>query len=336
MRHRRGAPSRKGTFPTGVLGLAGLGVAIVLGGIMASGLIAQAKSPQVPQWQRDAGGKMAFDVASVKENKSGLSSNRPSSNIPLDPQNLYAPTGGLFSATNFPLLEYVMFAYKLTPEQTRALQSQVSWVNTNRWDIEGRASGNPSKDQMRLMMQALLADRFKLKLHFETQQLPVFALGLDKSGNVGPQLRQHVDDPPCSAAPAPTFSPTGFQATIAGGFPDRCGAFLPLQPSAPGEFRAGARDVPMAVIAMVFSSPLTGVDRPILDNTGLRGNFDLVIEFTRQPNRPSPPDATTSQPADTGPTFLEALKDQLGLKLDSATGPVETLVIDNIEQPSPN
>ena len=151
MRHRRGAPSRKGTFPTGVLGLAGLGVAIVLGVIMASGLIAQAKSPQVPQWQRDAGGKMAFDVASVKENKSGLSSNRPSSNIPLDPQNLYAPTGGLFSATNFPLLEYVMFAYKLTPEQTRALQSQVSWVNTNRWDIEGRASGNPSKDQMRLM-----------------------------------------------------------------------------------------------------------------------------------------------------------------------------------------
>lgn len=331
MRHHAWSPTV--TFRVALLGIV---VAIVLALLIASRLFAQAQSPQMPQWQRDAGGKMAFDVASVKENKSGVSaSNGPTSNVPLDPQNLYAPTGGLFSATNFPLLEYIMFAYKLTPQQSRALQSQVPWANTNRWDIEGRASGNPTKDQMRLMMQALLADRFELKLHFETRQLPVFALLLDKPGKVGPQLRPHVDDPPCSAAPAPASSPVGLQATVAGGFPERCGALLPLAPSAPGQFRAGARDVPMAIVAMLFSGPLTGIDRPILDNTGLTGNFDLIIEFTRQPNRPSPPDAI-SQPAGTGPTFLEALKDQLGLRLDSTTGPVATLVIDHIEQPSPN
>lgn len=337
MRHRKEARSRRVTLPVAVLGIVGLAAAaIVLGVSMAPCLSAQAQLPQMPRWQKDAGGKMVFDVASVKENKSGVSaSNRPTSNVPLDPQDLYAPTGGLFSATNFPLLEYMMFAYKLTPEQSRTLQSQVPWANTNRWDIEGRASGNPTKDQMRLMMQALLADRFKLKLHFETRQIPVFALVLDKPGKVGPQLRSHVEDPPCSAAAAPAASPVGPQATVAGGFPERCGAFLPLQPSAPGEFRAGARDVPMSIVAMLFSSPLTGVDRPILDNTGLTGNFDLILEFTRQPNRPSPPDAT-AQPPEAGPTFLEALKDQLGLKLDSTTGPVETLVIDHIEPPSPN
>jgi uncharacterized protein (TIGR03435 family) len=91
----------------------------------------------------------------------------------------------------------------------------------------------------------------------------------------------------------------------------------------------------MAMFAMLFSSPLTGVDRPILDRTGLTGKFDLIIEFAPRPKFTQPPDAS-SQSSDTGPTFLEALKDQLGLKLESTTGPVDTLVIDHIEEPSPN
>jgi bla regulator protein blaR1 len=237
-------------------------------------------------WEKTAGGKMAFEVASVKENKSGVSaSNMPASNVPLDAQNLYGPTGGLFSAANFPLLEYMRFAYKMTPEQDPALMSQVPWANTNRWDIEGRASGNPTKDQMRLMLQALLADRFKLKLHFETRQLPVFALVLNKPGEFGPQLRAHVDEPPCSAAAAGSSYPQrGIQVTVAGGFPESCGELLPLHPSAAGELRIGARDVPMAILAMLFSSPLTGVDRPVVDSTELKGNFDLIIEFMPQRN----------------------------------------------------
>jgi uncharacterized protein (TIGR03435 family) len=160
-------------------------------------------------------------------------------------------------------------------------------------------------------------------------------LVLNKTGKFGPQLRPHADDPPCSTAPAPPTSAAGFQATGVGGFPELCGGFLSLQPSASGLLRFGARDVLMAMFAMLFSSPLTGVDRPILDRTGLTGKFDLIIEFAPQPKLTQPPDAS-SQSADTGPMFLEALKDQLGLKLESTTGPVNTLVIDHIEEPSPN
>ena len=294
---------------------------------------AQSSESDAANWEKAAGGKMSFEVASVKENKSGVSdSNRPTSNVPLDAQSLYAPTGGLFSATNFPLLEYMRFAYKLTPEQSRALYSQVPWANTNRWDTEGRASGNPTKDQMRLMMQSLLVDRFKLALHFETRQLPVFALVLNKSGKFGPQLRPHAGDPPCSTAPPPPTSAPGFQATDVDGFPELCGGFLRLQPSVPGSFRVGARDVPMAMFAMLFSNPMTGVDRPIMDRTGVTGKFDFIIEFTLQPKLTQPPEAS-SQAADAGPTFLEALNDQLGLKLESTTGSVDTLVMDHIEKP---
>lgn len=297
---------------------------------------AQSSESDGTNWEKVAGGKMSFEVASVKENESGVSdSNRPTSNIPLDAQDLYAPTGGLFSAANFPLLEYMRFAYKLTPEQSQALYSQVSWANTNRYDIQGRASGDPTKDQIRLMLQALLADRFKLALHFETRQLPVFALVLNKPGKFGPQLRPHADDPPCSTAPPPPTSSAAFQATTIGGFPEICGGFLPLEPSASGLLRFGARDVPMAILAMLSSSRLTGIDRPVLDGTGLTGKFDLIIQFTPQPKLNPPPDAS-SPSADTGPTFLEALKDQLGLKLESTTGPVNTLVIDHIEEPTPN
>jgi uncharacterized protein (TIGR03435 family) len=149
-------------------------VAVALAATAAFAVLAVAAQQRVPQWQIDAGGKMTFDVASVKPNNSG---SQPTSNIPLDSMDLFTPTGGLFSATDFPLLEYAKIAYKLTPEQSQAFQSQLpKLANTFRYDIEAHASVNPTKDQFRLMMQALLADRFKLAVHFETRQLPVFAL----------------------------------------------------------------------------------------------------------------------------------------------------------------
>jgi len=290
--------------------------------------------PPTPQWQKDAGGKMTFDVASVKPNKSG---SMPTSNIPLDSMGLFTPTGGLFSATDFPLLEYTVFAYKLTPEQSQAFQSQLpKLANTFRYDIQAHASGNPTKDQFRLMMQALLTDRFKLAIHFETEQRPVFALVLDKPGKLGPKLQQHSDASPCAEPAflqAPVRTPSG---TVAGGFPEMCGAFQPLQPSAPGLLRAGARNMTMEALATFFSAKgLTGVDRPILDKTGLIGEYDLIIEFARPMNGPPPPGGD-SQPDTSGPTFLEALKEQLGLKLEPQTGPVDVLVVDHAEEPSPN
>ena len=80
-------------------------------------------------------------------------------------------------------------------------------------------------------------------------------------------------------------------------------------------------------------NPFTGVDRPVFDRTGLTGTFDLSLQWSLAPDPAQAPD---SQPADIGPTFLEALQEQLGLKLKSATGLVDVLVIDRIEHPSEN
>src|SRR5580704_13057466 len=141
----------------------------------------QVTQSPIPDWQTAAGGKMAFDVASVKQNTTAPSNTTISSNIPLGPQDLFSPTGGLLSATNWPLFQYLIFAYKLTPNQVRDVQSQQpKWASSDRFDIQARVGGNPTKDQFRLMMQALLADRFKLAVHPETPQLPVFALALEK------------------------------------------------------------------------------------------------------------------------------------------------------------
>jgi uncharacterized protein (TIGR03435 family) len=87
----------------------------------------------------------------------------------------------------------------------------------------------------------------------------------------------------------------------------------------------------MTMIAMRLSSSETfGTDRPVLDKTGLTGEFDFIIEFS-----PAVPPGSNFQPDPNGPTFQEALKEQLGLKLDSQTGPVDVFVIDHIEEPSP-
>jgi len=177
------------------------------------------------------------------------------------------------------------------------------------------------------MMQALLGDRFKLAIHFETRQVPVYALVLERPGKLGSRIQRHPADSPCSTA-------ASSETTIAGGFPETCGTLVGLpSPGAPGQMRLGARNVPMATLASSFSVPyLTGVDRSILDKTRLAGKFDFTMEFTPAA---LPPEANF-RPDPSGPTFLEALKDQLGLKLEPQTGPVDVLVIDRIEEPSPN
>jgi uncharacterized protein (TIGR03435 family) len=232
----------------------------------------------------------------------------------------------------------MVFAYKLTPNQVRDVQSQLpKWASSVRFDIQARVNGNPTKDQFRLMMQDLLADRFKLAIHFETKQVAVLDMVLDKPGKLGAHLQPHPGDAPCSTAPpAPGAAPAP-PALIAGGFPEMCGALIAgPSPGTPGRIRVGARNVPMAMLATSFSVPqMTGVDRPILDKTGLSGTFDFTLEFTPQINGPLPP-GVNFQPDPTGPTFLQALKEQLGLKLDSKTGSVEVIVVDHVDHPSEN
>ncbi len=212
---------------------------------------AQSAAPQAPrpQWELDAGGKAEFDVASVKQDNAPLSPQTVHTNIPLGPMDAYSPTGGLLSATNIPMLQYLVFAYKLSNYQVQVLFPTLpKWANTDHYDIQARASGNPTKDQFRLMMQALLADRFKLAIHYETRQLPVLALVLDKPGKMGPSLVQHPDSVACSTAlPPPNPTPGGPPATIDGKLPVGCGAVAVWLGT--GRVHAGARNITLAVLA---------------------------------------------------------------------------------------
>ena len=296
---------------------------------------AQTLSPPVPDWQKAAGGKMAFASASLKQNKTAPP-NAVFFNFPIGPGDVYVPNGGLFKAANLPLIAYIGFAYKVTENQVEALLSQLpKWAITDRFDIQGRAQENPTKDQMRLMMQSLLADRFRLAVHYETRQVPVFALIVDQPGKLGPLLQKHADDSPCPTTPrVPTPAPTAPPQFLDKRFPATCGGILEMTPSAPGRVRTGARNVSMELIASSMGGG-DGVDRPVLDKTGLTGTFDFAIEFTPQINGSSPPGVVSHRDL-TGPTSIEAVKEQLGLRLEPQTGAIQLLIIDYVEEPSAN
>ena len=329
-----------GVAALAVLGIVGMPTAVVWSQATTT------QSPAVPQWQIAAGGKMAFDVASVKVNKSG--GTRGSSNITgFNAGPTFSPTGGLLSATNYPLINYMVFAYKLNGQESLyRISGLPEWakIGGEKFDIEARGQGNPSKDQYRLMMQALLADRFKLAMHHETRQMPVLALVVSKAGEIGPQLQRHLSDGPCSDAPTPGHglprstpatppsapsSTSGLQLE-----PIPCGIAVLLPPSKSGRIRLGARNVTIEQIGTSLGGD-DAIDRPVIDRTNLGGSFDFALEWSQQITFPGPPPPDFQSDPD-GPSLANALQKQLGLALKSETGPVDVLVIDHIEEPSPN
>ena len=177
--------------------------------------------PIEPEWQRVAGGKMAFEVASLRLGEPGTFL-RP--NMALNNEDTPVPPGGRLFA-DFPIQIYIEFAYKIMPthEQEEAMLVHLpKWVSTDRFVIQAQAEGNPTKDQIRLMMQSLLADRFKLAVHFETREVPVLAMVPDRPPILGPRLRHHEDGPACGtklAIPADRTS----SSVIPGGFIPSCG-----------------------------------------------------------------------------------------------------------------
>lgn len=274
---------------------------------------------------------MAFEVASVKRSMQGQQGYH--SNFPLTLGSNFGPVGNLMSV-DIPLRALVSFGFKLSAGQTQFFISGLpAWVDSEWFDVEGRAPiATPSKDQFRLMVQSLLANRFRLATHEEQRELPVYELVLTKPGKTGPQLRPHVGGP-CEVqgadAPAPRaaaeFSP----------FP--CG-FILIAPSqslgrsgVAGRVRGGGRDVNLDYIAAFLTGTGmrgTAPDRPVVNQTGLIGTYDFWVEFVPE----ALPDGV--QPDPNGPSFPEALEDQLGLKLIAKTGPVDVMVVDHIEQPS--
>ena len=306
-------------------------------------LIAGTLSGQNAPAQAQTEKSLVFEVASIKPNKSG---DPPKSNFPLGPGEVYTPNGGLFSATSQPLITYILFAYKLNGNQAQNLQSQLpGWVTSDRFDIQARSSGNPRKDDMRLMMRSLLADRFKFTIHVETREVPVLAFVLVKPGVTGPRLWPHPDDARWSEedrAQLRRFCPTAPSSasdsaaspveTATAELPVSCKGTFGMRPSAPGRLRFAGRNVTIGFISDTFSAG-AGFGRPMVDQTGLHGTFDFILEFT--PERRGAPGADAAN-EDSALPFQDALRDQLGIKLESKKAPLDVMVVDHIDHPTAN
>jgi uncharacterized protein (TIGR03435 family) len=292
-------------------------------------LAATAQTPATPDWQAAAGGKLSFEVASIRQS----APNAPyTGNVDLDGSDFLLRYHGGLVTTDGSLLSYILFAYKFQDtSQYSALSAQLpKWAQTGQFIVEARPEGSPTKDQIRLMMQSLLADRFKLAIHTESRQLPMYALALDRPGKPGPELEPHPDDGLCTKLPDKT------PPLDKNSLPPSCGLFTFTENT---QLHMRMMDFTMEQIAGGLESigaAVGGLDRiPILDRTGLTGKFDINLKFKRQPKPGQPPDPQ-SQPEEPGPSFVDALRTQAGLKLIRQTGPVDVLVIDHVEAPSPN
>lgn len=283
-----------------------------------------------PKNNQSATPRMSFEVASVRPDKS---TGRPTSDFPIGPARVYVPRAGVFRAAHILLFQYIGFAYNLTHSQMMYLAAHVpDWLTTEGFDITARVDGTASKEQLRLMMQSLLEDRFKLAIHKENREVPVWALVLEKAGTTGPHLLPHSSDPACPM----TAPPAEAAETVSAGFPVTCHGIVLLPPGAPGRYRIGARDVTLSFIADALSgSAVANLDRPLIDKTGLTGTFDFALECTDGLNGPPPPNEA-ARPEPSMPTFREALEEQLGLKLESQKSTVELFVVDHVEHPTEN
>lgn len=304
-----------------------LGTAVALS--CAAHLVGAQSSPV--DSEKAARGKMSFDTASVKQNLEPYppGGSPPHSNFPLDSGDAYSLNGGLFSTSKWPLYVYIGFAYKLTPyANSRVIEQLPKWAQVEHFDIQARAQGAPTKDEMRLMVQSLLADRFKLAVHTEAQEISVFDLVPEKPGKLGPNLQPHSADHPCAATNDPSTSTSGASAVSF-----LCGTMS-------GRFRSGriheeGRAFTIEQLADYMKEMTgSGLDRPVVDHTGLAGTFDFTLDWT--PQAPIFVNGVTTPLDETGPGFLVALKQQLGLKLNAAKGPVDILIIDHLEEPTPN
>jgi bla regulator protein BlaR1 len=309
-------------------------MAPVLVGIANAPVIMAQPPSGVVQWQAAAGGRMAFEVASVKLMKPGSRFRAP--NFALDDGDGFRtisgenPHGRLSVTWSVPV--FISFAYKLrlTEDQRHAMLARLpKWVDTDFFEIDAKAAGTPTKDQMRLMMQSLLAERFHLAVHYETQEMPVYALTLIKPGTWGPKLIRHADGPPCDVSGRQDPA-TGLPDPGADVFPPRCESQMSV-PGKNGRIVQGTRNTTMDVLAGFLAR--TG-GRPVFDRTGITDRIDYRLAWTPE-NGPGTPGGAV-EPDPNPVTFMDAVREQLGLKLQSTRGPIQTLVIDHIERPSEN
>jgi uncharacterized protein (TIGR03435 family) len=295
--------------------LATIGIAAVAGPV-AFGLL-NAPQARAQSSQTTGTPSPSFEVVSIKPNRSG----------DMFIRIMFQP--GRYTANGVTTKHLITMAYNVKDFQ---LSGGPGWINSERYDIEAKEPDSIAEElpklppdqreeQSRLMLQLLLADRFKLKLSHTTKELPVYALVIAKNG---PKLQQ--------ARPGDTY-PKGIKG------PDGVGHA--------GVMRMGPGELTGQGIGIKFLVRLLSqqVGRDVLDQTGLKGNYDLTLKWTpeqgegmmlRGPEGGNPGPESAPPPESSGPSIFTAVQEQLGLKLESTKGPVEILVIDHIERPSEN
>ena len=250
------------------------------------------------QSQTEEKDPLTFDVASVK----------PSAGCPPACGLIRQMPGGLtYHGEGVPLRVLMTVAYTVTDRQ---ISGGPAWMSTDRFDIEAKAARPRTSDELHVMLQHLLQERFQLKVRRETREEPVWALVVDKGGSKMP-----VHDPADLDHP-----PMGPQA-VRGSDGGMCGGLA-------------GHNVTMDYLAFTLSRLS---DRKVIDRTGLPARYDVNLQFLPDVARSAAPDGGGSPAISPDCADLpSALPKQLGLRLESAKGPVEFLVVERAEKPTGN
>jgi uncharacterized protein (TIGR03435 family) len=241
------------------------------------------------------------------------------------------PAPGWIQFTDMPLRVLIMRAYDVQNFRV----SGPSWMNSQRFDIIAKVPDGATREDARIMLQNLLADRFKLKLHKGSKEAAIYELVVAKNGL---KLKEAAQTAAASAEgaggppPGPPRSKDGLLRTPHGQ--------LGIQATANGRMRMQGDAVTMARLTEVLGMV---VGRPVIDKTGLTGTYDVMLDFSPEGMGPGPkgpaPGEGGGNPAeaprdsnDSGPTIFTALQEQLGLKLESRRGPVDLLVVESVEK----
>jgi uncharacterized protein (TIGR03435 family) len=252
---------------------------------------------------------LTYDVISIRPASSGTSTdNRGVTKVMMTSRAM--PDG--ISLENMNAMSLIGTAYGVKPD---SIVGGPDWINSNHYDINAKVTptGNVTPPaltdaQRKQMLQSLLADRFKLAVHPETKEGSIYELDFAKGGS---KLHEFTPSDTSQAVTSPDGRP------------------VPRTRMVIGSGQLSGKAIPISSLVEMLSNQL---HRPVVDKTGLTGKYDIDLHWT-----PDSLSASQAPPADaSGPDIFTALQEQLGLKLNPAKAPVETLIIDHIEPPSEN
>jgi uncharacterized protein (TIGR03435 family) len=294
-------------------------------------VLSGAQSDAYAQTQTPAAAPVRFDVISIKTIDPAVLAFRQPGTPPLAgmASNYTLRAGGTFRALAISARNLIATAFGVKPWQ---VVSDVDWLDAARFDITATTGTEVSREtlvvQAPALIQALLTDRFQLKVHREPRPFPVFALTVARQDQrLGPQLRRHDVD--CDAQrKMTTFTP----------------GTIPPPPSPTDRPTCGMnrwtnRWIGGSVSMQELANALTGVvdpDRVVVNRTNLDGRFDVDLTWSSEPLRAESTTSPGAAPANDDFTLPGALQQQLGLKLVPGQEPIDAVVVDHIERPSPN